>query len=95
MTHQSYLQYLKQTKNLFNGVHARYQLDESNPYSRIQEAHDRMFNEYIDRKIQQEEVKAMEEMVSYYMKNMSIDVSLDGKALSDSIVKEITKGFKQ
>jgi hypothetical protein len=35
MTHQEYLQYLKQTKNLNNEVHARYQLDESSPYYRL------------------------------------------------------------
>lgn len=95
MTHQEYLQYLKQTKNLNNEVQARYQLDESSPYYRLQQARNQIYNEYMDRQIQREEIKVMEEMVSNYLRNMSIDVSLDGQKLSDAIVKEITKGFKR
>ena len=95
MTNQEYLKYLKQTKILTNGVHSRYQLDEDNPYAKLQAAHDSMFNEYIDQKIQRYEIKAMEEMVSNYMKNINIDVSLDGQTIRDSIVKEINKGFRK
>ena len=95
MTNQEYLQYLKQTKNLINGVHSRYPLDENSPYARLQSARDSIYNEYMDSQIQKYEIKAMEEMVANYMKNISIDVSLDGQAISDSIVKEITKGFRK
>ena len=35
MTNQEYLKYLKLTKNLYNDVHSRYQLDESNPYFKL------------------------------------------------------------
>lgn len=95
MTNQEYLKYLKLTKNLYNDVHSRYQLDESNPYFKLQEAHDRMYNEYIDSKIQSYEAKTIEDLVSHYMNNVSIDVQLDGQAIRDSIVKEINKGFRK
>ena len=45
------------------------------------------------KKIEREELKVMEEMVSQYLKNMSFDVSLNGEKVTDAIVKEITKGL--
>lgn len=95
MSHKEYLTYLREQKRLIADVRSRYPLDTSSPYYQLQSAHDKLYNDYIDRQIEQEELKAMEEMVSSYLKNMSIDVSLDGEKISDAIVREITKGFKK
>ena len=94
MSNQEYLKYLKQTKNLMNELHNRYPLSEDNPYYQLQKARNESYNNYMDSQIQTYETKVMEEMVSNYLKNMSIDVSIDGNKIGDAIVKEITKGLR-
>lgn len=95
MTNQEYLSYLKEYKSWSNEVHSRYPLDKDSPEYKLQEARNRIYDRYLDKQIESYELKAMEDMVSRYLKNMQVDVSLDGQKISDAIVKEITKGLKQ
>lgn len=95
MNHREYLKYLREQKRITNDLRSRYQLDKDSPYYRLQEAHDKLYNSYLDREIEREELKAMEEMVSSYLKDISFDVSLNGDKVSDAIVREITKSLRQ
>lgn len=94
MTHREYLTNLKEQKRIFNEVQSRHQLDESSMYYQLQKARNQLYNNYIDREIEREEYKAMEEMVQNYLKNIQLDVSLNGERVTDAIVKEITKGLR-
>lgn len=93
MNHREYLNYLREQKRVQSYVQSRSNLDESSVYFKLQQAHNKIYNDYLDREIEREELKVMEEMVSQYLKNMSFDVSLNGEKVTDAIVKEITKGL--
>lgn len=93
MNNQEYASYLKEYKQWHDDVQSRYPLDKSSPEYKLQEARNKIFNRYLDKEIERHELKAMEEMVSNYLKNMSIDVSLDGQKISDAIARELTKGL--
>lgn len=95
MSHKEYLNYLMDKKRIHSYMSSRLMMDESNQYYKLQQAHDRMYNDYLDRQIQSEELKAMGEIVQSYLKDTNIQVSLNGQAVTDAIVKEITKGLRR
>ena len=93
MNHREYLDYLREQKRVQSYMQSRSNRDQSSAYFKLKEAHNKIYNDYLDREIEREELKVMEEMVSQYLKNMSFDVSLNGEKVTDAIVKEITKGL--
>lgn len=95
MTNKEYLTYLHEQKRLFNEVQSRYPIDNTSPYYSLQQARNQIYNDYMDRQIESQEMKVIEEMVQNQLKNMSIDVSLNGQQISDSIAKEITKSLRR
>ncbi len=94
MRHLDYLNKLKQQKRIFNDIDSRYHMDKDSWQYQLQQAHNKLYNDYIDKQIEYQEQKAIEEIVMNHLQNMNIDVYLNGEKISDAIVKEITKGFR-
>ena len=93
MSYLEQLNRVKEQKRLFDSVGSRWQGDPDSPYLKMEQARNKIMDDYYDREIDRLTSLAIEEMVAKKLNGIDFDVSLNGDKITDAIVTKITKGL--
>lgn len=69
--------------------------DQNSIQAKFDQARKQIYNDYLQRQINECRDKAIEEKVMSMLNNIDFNVQLNGKQISDSIAAEIVKGFSK